>query len=1059
MMATPEERWARMRELFDGARTVPAAQRDAYLERVCDDADLREEIAGLLQAHDTLESGQRDFLGALDEERAAALLGAAVCAPDAVQDAALGRYRIIRELGRGGMGVVHLAYDPLLDRQVALKVLPVRLSDDPNANRALAQEARAASATDHPNIATVHDVGQTSDGRWFIVMCHYAGVTVRELLSRGALPPARAVEIARQVAAGLAAAHEAGIVHRDIKPANILVTPDGVVKILDFGIARLASGFADGRAAHAGTIAYMSPEQIDDDAVDGRADLWALGVVLWEMLTGERPFGGPDAGAIIRSVRDDHPVLPASVPPRMRALVYRCLEKDRERRYPDAASLLEDLQAIEQTRARRSRAARIAAAAGAAAAVVIGALVLRGIVADEGARPSPLAGIAIMPLATAAADTALERLGRELVITLSATVGSLTDGGAIDPQAVLAASHDAARPLGREQAAGLAAQLGAVSVLHGTLVRVGDDSVRLEAAVFSLPDLRPIAHTAASAGTRDLLALTDSATLGLMRGLWREGDVPAPSLAGLATSSVPALQQYLDGERALARGDFPGAVAAFEQAFRTDSTFWIAYWRSLYPRVYDGTPPADLAKVNAVLAHRDELPVPDQLLIRAMTAERLDARLAVGLDLTRSFPSYWPGWYEYGNTLVHDGPYAGTSYEEARVALEQVVRLQPHFTPAWVHLFWIAIYQRDAASAGRALDKMRSLSGPGSYYDQHGDLRYYDHLMGLVRGGDIADSVIARDAAFLVGTPGIPAENIGNGLLEFGFARGQIAIADAILALEPNRDLAAAVLLGRAKAWASRGAWDSALVSAERGARLAGTPGAALAAFALAAVGTNFGGVSAHDAARLRRGLNDVELVSAADRAELLWLDGLVAYRARDRKALGRARRELAQMQYEYAGWLDRSLAAFEVAAAGDIATAAAELADLEEEKAQRQVYAAYAPAHPYHTAVNRLMGARWLVELDALDRAARLLTWHEAVRWGATNPEERINRMLEPLAMLERARIERAQGRLRHATGHYAEFLERFDRPVSVLAPLRAEADAALAGVPGAVPPLSTLH
>ena len=1053
-MATPEERWARMRELFDRARTVPAAQRDAYLDRVCDDADLREAVAGLLQAHDTLESGRRDFLGVVDEERAAALLGAAVCAPDTFQDSALGRYRIIRELGRGGMGVVHLAYDPLLDRQVALKVLPVGLSDDTNANRALAREARAASATDHPNIATVHDVGHTSDGRWFIVMSHYPGVTVRELLGRGALPPARAAEIARQVAAGLAAAHQAGIVHRDIKPANILVTPDGVVKILDFGIARLASGFADGHAARAGTVAYMSPEQIDDDAVDGRADLWGLGVVLWEMLTGERPFGGADAGAVIRSVRDDHPVLPASVPPRMCALVHRCLEKDRERRYPDAAGLLEDLQAIERTRARRSRAARLSAAAGAAATAVIGGLVLRGIVAEEDASPSPLAGIAIMPLATAAPDTALERLGRELVITLSATVGSLTDGGAIDPQAVLAAAHDAERPLGREQAAGLAAQLGAVSVLHGTLVRVGDDSVRLEAALLSLPDLRPIAHTAASAGTGDLVALTDSATLGLVRGLWREGDLPAPSLAGLATSSVPALQYYVDGERALARGDFPDAVTAFEQAFRTDSTFWIAYWRSLYPRVYDGTPPADLAKVNAVLAHRADLPVPDQLLVRAMTAKRLSARLSAGRDLTRSFPTYWPGWYEYANTLVHDGPYAGTTYEEARVALEQVVRLQPRFTPAWVHLFWIAIYQRDAARAARALDRIRSLSGPGSYYDQHGDLRYYDHLIRLVRGGGVEDSVLARDAAYLVGTPPITVENIGNGLLEFGFARGQIAMADAILVLEPKRDLAAAVLLGRAKAWASRGAWDSALASAERGARLAGTSDAALATFALAAVGTIFGGVGAHDAARLRRRLNGMELASAADSAELLWLDGLVAYRAGDAGALRQARGQLGRMQYEYAGWLDRSLAAFADAAAGDIATAAEKLADLEEEKAQRGLYAAYAPAHPYHTAVNRLIGSRWLVELEALDRAARLLTWHEAIRWGATNPEERINRMLEPLAMLERARIEGAQGRLRHAAGHYAEFLERFDRPVSALAALRTEATAALAGVPGAVPP-----
>ncbi len=297
-MATPEERWALMRELFDRARTVPTAERDAYLDRVCDDADLRQEIAGLLQAHDSLESGRGDFLGVIDEERAAALLD-----PDALGGAVLGRYRLIREIGRGGMGVVHLAYDPLLDRQVALKVLRIRRSEDANANSALAQEARAASATDHPNIATVHDVGQTPDGRWFIVMSHYAGVTLGKLLGRGALPPARAAEIARQVAAGLVAAHEAGLVHRDIKPANILITPENVVKILDFGIARLAT------RRRGGPGAARRNRRVHESRADrrrhGRWPRRCLGA-------GRRPVGDARRGAAVRGggCRRRHQVRP-----------------------------------------------------------------------------------------------------------------------------------------------------------------------------------------------------------------------------------------------------------------------------------------------------------------------------------------------------------------------------------------------------------------------------------------------------------------------------------------------------------------------------------------------------------------------------------------------------------------------------------------------------------------------------------------------------------------------------------------------------------------------------
>ena len=1028
-----------MRDLFDRARTLPPSQQLALLDNCPENADLRDEVMELLQADQTLGSSPgTTFLQALDRRRAAALLASVEHADELAPQDSLGRYRVISTLGRGGMGVVYLAHDPLLERDVALKVLPAYLSQDETANRALAQEARAASATDHPNIATVHDVGETADGQLFIVMPHYEGSTLRQRLEQGPLSVPKATAIARQVVSALAAAHAQGIIHRDIKPANLLLTADGTVKVLDFGVATvLRSGTPQG-AVRAGTPAYMSPEQALGAHVDGRSDLWAVGVVLREMLAGGRPKVG------------DTPTLPTSVPLPLRSVVQRCLEAESDRRFPDAAALLAALDKLNSagTARTRSRYAGRLGAAGVAAALGLGGVLLLGPAPEEGAALHASRATAVFPLATAVADTALARVGRELVITVSATLGSVSDGGVVDPQAILTAVPAGTPAPSGPETAELALRLGASQVLHGSLLRLGGDSVRVEVDLIDLDTRQAIAHASASAPIGSLLALTDAVTLGLVRGLWREGEVPAPSLGGLATASVPALQSYLDGERAFARGEFVTAIAAFEQAFSLDTTFWMAYWRSLYPRVYEGTPAADHAKVRAVVEHRAELSPPDRALIEMHIVPGLGQRLAAGLALTRAHPSYWPGWYAYGDRLLHDGPYTGTGYEQARVALEAVVRLQPRFTPAWVHLFWLGIYQRDTAAAGRALAQVRNLAGADSEYFVRDDLRYESALLAVLRGGGPNDSLIARDAAHLVRTPpAIAAEPLANGFLEFSFSRAQIALNDAILALGPSRELAVEMLLGRGRAWAARGAWDTALASSVQGARLAGTPKAALSAYAIAAAGAALGGLNDTATAPTRRELlSNIAILAAADSAELHWLDGLAAYARRDTAAIDAARRALASMVYQHAGLLEASLAGLLQAAAGDRAGAGRILAELEEAKAERYGYADYAPAHTWLTGMNRLLGARFLVQAGERDRAARLLTWHEAIRWDDTNPEEWVNRTLEPLARLERGRIAEARGLDVAAAEHYTAFLQRFDQPVNALVPLRQEAEAGLA-------------
>ena len=342
-----EADWPRVTALFERAVALDAAARERLLaDLTATDPDVVAEVRAMLRAHDTSAGFLEDPVWVKNPE----LLSETPEAP--LTGRRVGPYQVREEVGRGGMGVVYAAEDERLGRVVALKMLPPSFSRNAVARERLAREARAAAALSHPAIATIYALEEI-EGNLFISSELVHGDTLRAVLSSGALPRERLLDVLLQIAGALEAAHRQGIVHRDLKPENVLYGTDGRVKIVDFGIARHLTPVPDARAgltltgSQLGTPGYMAPEQLRGRAIDASADVFAFGVMAYELATGTHPFGGSDPAALLeRLVSDDPPLSRRIDPPGLDAIIRMCLRGEPSARYRSGAELSEALRAL-----------------------------------------------------------------------------------------------------------------------------------------------------------------------------------------------------------------------------------------------------------------------------------------------------------------------------------------------------------------------------------------------------------------------------------------------------------------------------------------------------------------------------------------------------------------------------------------------------------------------------------------------------------------------------------------------------------------------------------------
>ncbi len=510
----------------------------------------------------------------------------------------ISHYRVLEKIGQGGMGVVYKAEDTSLQRIVALKFLPEERVSDKSARNRFIREARTASSLDHPNICVIHEIDETEDGRVFIAMAWYEGTTIKQLIDDSPIDINKAVDIARQTAEGLSAAHDSQIIHRDIKPANLIETKRGVIKILDFGLAKISDQTMSLTGSRMGTAIYMSPEQAQGDSVDNRTDIWSLGSVLYEMLTGQRAFDAPNESAVFYSIINVDPKPPSkhnpSIPEWLDHIVLRCLEKEPEDRFQSASDVIRALDSksagivSEPTRTTGLRVPSYGMVALVVAMLLVALSIpaVRDVVFRNGNTIPARLGVGVLPYEFASGESVAEPIAEGVYNLVSATLIGMERLSL----PLWVAGYRETTFLGVTTPQEAASELFVGTVVRPRVVADGDMiDITLDLEDATTGDLLRSEQIRVSLAEVEVFWSKLTLALSILLDVdLRAGDLDP--FVEAATTTSEAFRAYLEGLGLLYRYDIAidldKTINSFEDAVLSDSSFALgysalgtAYWR------------------------------------------------------------------------------------------------------------------------------------------------------------------------------------------------------------------------------------------------------------------------------------------------------------------------------------------------------------------------------------------------------------------------------------------------------------------------------------------------